>query len=523
MAAEFAEGAEAAPIVPSKPIALAAWAALAILGLCGLAFVRGGHVQSDEGWYLTAAREVFEGRLPYRDFMYTQGPLHPYVYGLAQRLSGSGLLAARATSWAFFLAAVALAALVARRFGGHLAALLALALIGSAPMTFWVWMLPLTHASAGFFLVLGIYLLTHPSNDVRREAGGLLALALGSAIRVSLVGALACAVVWIGWRRRSRAALAVAASFALALLVLLVGPFAFASPENFRFAVWGYHALRTQEFSPSPMPVSAVAWWQGKGRFLLELARNFSVLVLAGLIAILIARRRLAVHGGSDRGAPRGLAFIAAVVIVTASISMIPHPVHVTYAGILVPPASVLCGVALAGALAGPRSRWATRVAWALVGCLAIAAWAYARGLDPSELARVRQAAVAIDRALPPGPILTFHNTITAENGRRLLPGLEMGPFAFWPHMADEDAARRRVVNTAKLCGMLESREAVAVIVTKLESGLSRLPCRGEPFGSVLAREYVEVPSLRVPGYGQYGAPKDGGDVLYVFQRRPAR
>jgi len=491
--------------------------------VCGLAFVRGGHVQSDEGWYLTAAREVLEGRLPYRDFMYTQGPLHPYLYGLAQRLLGSGLLTARVTSWALFLATVTWAALVARRFGGSLAALFALALIGSASMTFWVWTLPLTHASAGFCLVLGIDLLTRRSNDARREAGGLLAIAIASAIRVSLVGALVCAVVWIGYRRRSPAALAAAASFALAMLAALVGPFAFASPENFRFGLWGYHAVRSQQFSPHPMPVSAAVWWQGKATFLLELVRNYAVLVCAGLWAILIARRRIDGDWRPDRGEPRGLLFIGAIVIGTALISMIPHPVHVTYAGVLVPPASALCGVVLAGALERSRFRRVTPLAWAVVGCLAIAGWTYARGLDPSELARVRQAAAAIDRALPPGPLLTFQNTITAENGRRLLPGLEMGPFAFWPHMADEEADRLGVVNTAKLCEMVRSREAVAVIVTKLEGGLSHLPCRGEPFASVLAREYVEVPSLRVPNYGQYGAPKDGGDVLYVFERRPAR
>ena len=523
MAAEFAEGAEFEPIPPSKPIALAAWVALAILGVCGLAFVRGGHIQSDEGWYLTAAHEVLEGRLPYRDFMYTQGPLHPYVYGLAQCMLGPGLLTARVTSWAQFLATMTLAALVARRFGGNLAALLALTLIGSAPMTFWVWTLPLTHASAGFLPVLGIHLLTHRSNDIRREAGGLLAIAMGSAIRVSLVGALVCAVVWIGWRRRSPAALAAAASFALTLLVILVGPFAFASPEDFRFGVWGYHELRTQEFSPHPMPVSALMWWQGKARLLLELVQQYTALVLAGLCAILIARRRVAVHWRSNRGEERGLFFIAAIVAATASISMIPHPGHATYAGILVPPASVLCGVVLAVALARSRFRWVTHLAWAVVGCLAIAGWTYARSLDLSELARVRQAAVAIDRTLPPGSILTFQNTITAENGRRLLRGLEMGPFSFWPHMADAEAARLGEVNTAMLCDMVRSREAVAVIVTKQEAGLQRLPCRGEPFASVLAREYVEVPSLRVPNYGQYGAPKDGGDVLYVFERRPAR
>lgn len=37
-------------------------------------------IDGDEGAYTTAARLVWEGKTPYRDFSYTQGPLLPYVY-----------------------------------------------------------------------------------------------------------------------------------------------------------------------------------------------------------------------------------------------------------------------------------------------------------------------------------------------------------------------------------------------------------------------------------------------------------
>ncbi|MDW8268066.1 MAG: hypothetical protein RMN24_02775 [Anaerolineae bacterium] len=36
-------------------------------------------VNLDEGWYLWAARLVYEGQIPYRDFAYPQAPLLPYV------------------------------------------------------------------------------------------------------------------------------------------------------------------------------------------------------------------------------------------------------------------------------------------------------------------------------------------------------------------------------------------------------------------------------------------------------------
>ena len=41
-----------------------------------------GNLNQDEGWYLYSALEQAAGRLPYRDFFFSQGPLMPRVYGL---------------------------------------------------------------------------------------------------------------------------------------------------------------------------------------------------------------------------------------------------------------------------------------------------------------------------------------------------------------------------------------------------------------------------------------------------------
>jgi len=51
----------------------------------------GGHVAPDESYYTFAARSVWEGRVPYRDFAYTQMPFVPYINGLVMTIIGFGL------------------------------------------------------------------------------------------------------------------------------------------------------------------------------------------------------------------------------------------------------------------------------------------------------------------------------------------------------------------------------------------------------------------------------------------------
>ena len=72
----------------------AGWKLLAValvaglyLGIAGY-FVRHGMINFDEGFYAYVAREVMRGRVPYRDFAYTQTPLLPYLEGAAMSVTG---------------------------------------------------------------------------------------------------------------------------------------------------------------------------------------------------------------------------------------------------------------------------------------------------------------------------------------------------------------------------------------------------------------------------------------------------
>src|SRR5690554_5340670 len=102
-----------------------------LLALCIYGFnLWFGNLNQDEGWYLYAALERSEGRLPYRDFFFTQGPVLPWVYGwLAPVWAGFGLVGGRALTAVLGLAggglSAALAAAVSPRATRRLAALTA--------------------------------------------------------------------------------------------------------------------------------------------------------------------------------------------------------------------------------------------------------------------------------------------------------------------------------------------------------------------------------------------------------------
>ena len=48
--------------------------------------------QFDEGLMLQAARRVGDGQLPYRDFLWSYGPGHPYLLALLHEITGVSLL-----------------------------------------------------------------------------------------------------------------------------------------------------------------------------------------------------------------------------------------------------------------------------------------------------------------------------------------------------------------------------------------------------------------------------------------------
>jgi hypothetical protein len=136
-----------------------AGAAAVTATVCGT-FAWLGVVNGDEGWYVISARLVGEGKLPYRDFAFTQGPVFPYVLALFVRLV-PGLYTARAVSVVCTALAIGLLVAMARRVGGRWAALAsAAALLAAIPsLPYWL-SITKTYAVAGLFLAAILFTLT---------------------------------------------------------------------------------------------------------------------------------------------------------------------------------------------------------------------------------------------------------------------------------------------------------------------------------------------------------------------------
>jgi len=219
-----------------------------ILGVIFVAVCRLRLVDSDEGFYLLAAKSVFRGKLLYRDIFYTQMPLLPYVYGLWMKVgpatwSSGRLLAALLTTCLGVLLYCHVARLCRSWLAGCLAALL---FASSCYVLAWY---PLAKTarcrSAAVWRVHG------PVEFSSRKALVLAGLLLGLAVdtRLYLIAVLPIFPLYIYSRRRAFPHLAASTGWFLGGLALALAPnlyWALRDPADFYFCNLGFHAIRDQ-------------------------------------------------------------------------------------------------------------------------------------------------------------------------------------------------------------------------------------------------------------------------------------
>ena len=162
-----------------------------------------GGLNQDEGWYLYAANLVAEGRAPYRDFFFTQGPIMPCVYAhFVWAWQRFGLLGARIFTAGLGALGIVLAVLLARRLVAsekkNIVALVVAFLLGSNLYHLYYTAIPKTYALAGLFVVAGFYLLSFCVSarrvvGVTCVMGAALLFAFAAGTRISL-GAILAAV-----------------------------------------------------------------------------------------------------------------------------------------------------------------------------------------------------------------------------------------------------------------------------------------------------------------------------------------
>lgn len=519
---------------PRRRVWRAAFAAAAAFALLlAAANVWFGPLNHDEGWYLLAARNLARGMVPYRDFLYTQGPAMPLVYGALSPLwAPFGVLGGRVLTAAFGLAA----ALLFARSAGRLAAcgaspaavapasFFAFVLIALSPDWAYFSTIPKTYALGAFFLAAG-FALVSAARPRFALAGACFALAAATRATLCLAAVpvfVAVAARSVGDRKRRFDALRFAAGCSLALAALYVPVFAVA-PDQFIFSQT-YHTARAS----APLG----RWIVLRAAFACFLVQGYPALV--GAAAALAA---LAPRGLPARLRPRNLARLAvarplfsaaaaAFVLLTLSHWLVPFP-YADYNTPAMPFAAVALAVPLGAAASRARLRpgavAAAALGFALV-CVAASPWPmkWVGGrqdrfwftTDPeTPLARLREAGGVVRAANPGGaPIFTQDAYLAVEADCPVEPGFEMGPFSLFPDLDDDTARARRVHNLSTLLAAIEGTKARVASVGGYTFAM-RCPST-EPLGDAEREALLDALRRRFPAvagewdrFGQQDTP----------------
>lgn len=513
-------------------------AALALALVLGAFNLYWGDVNQDEGWYLYTAGLVRQGAWPYRDFAFTQGPLMAWVYaGAYDWVERWGLAGGRLFTALLGLASALVAAGLAGRTGpagGKLAAMvLAFVLIAGNVYQSYFTTVVKTYSLCALLLVSGLLALSYAGGRGRSAAafaaGGLLAMAAGTRLSAGVALPVAGLYLLAQRRRLGQGPWLAFGVGGLLILGLWSVPFLWVAPDGFRFGLFEYHSAR----ATGPLLSQLIL----KAGFISRTVQAYFLTVLLGLARLCI---RLVPAGNRESmtrisGLPPRFPLVLWFTVVVIS------AVHVTAAfpyddyQVLVFPvfAAALAGAwarGLAGRESGVREEaasgrpdWMARLlALALIGSVASAFsspinqdW-FVLGRDRIWWRLKEQSSLQVLRDLGAwvgsqgriGDTLLTQDTYLAVEARLPVPpGLEMGPFSYFPDMPTERARRLRVLNRERMRELLEKTPSSLAAFSGYGLAIRSpeiLPLSEDEqaeLWAIVTRRYQEL--CQVPDFGQ--------------------
>jgi hypothetical protein len=508
----------------------ATWVSITVLAV-GLSILLGatnlflGSLNQDEGWYLYAAKQITQGQVLYRDFMFTQGPALPYIYGVLFPVIGKfGVAGGRLITLLFGLAAAGCAAWLAARSVSSrhwkAAALCAFILASVNVYQSYFTVIVKTYALCAFFLTAGFVALSYTNGRRGGSAafwGGFL-LALAACTRLSAGIALPVAGLWLIWNHKKVYPFGAGGRWQVAgdsnrqssilnlksawiafglgggfILLLGLGTFFLLAPENTEFALFGYHAGRS--------PGSLTQLVALKAGFISRSVQAYFVFSAGLLLTFALQRlhRPLRERGfeemtldsrpnliellreANTKRSPFAKSFISLLWLSGALITLVhflaPFP-YDDYQVIVYP----LLAAALAVTLV-PHcpERQQLRAVFAVLAICAAASFSsplnqewLIRGRDriwwkfkatPDLVALQKAGAELRGKIGADGLLLTQDTYLAIDAGARVPHGMEMGPFCYYPNMPREQAEKLNLLNEEMLIELLtQARAPVAAI-----------------------------------------------------------
>ncbi len=537
----------------------ATWVSITVLAV-GLAILLSaanlfmGSLNQDEGWYLYAAKQITQGQVLYRDFMFTQGPALPYIYGVLFPIIGKfGVAGGRLITLFFGLAAAGCAAWLAARSVSSkhwkAAALCAFILAGVNVYQSYFSVIVKTYALCAFFLTAGFVALSYTSGRRGGSAafwGGFL-LALAACTRLSAGIALPVAGLWLLWNRKkvfplSWIAFGLGGGF---ILLIGLGIFFLIAPENTEFALFGYHAGRS--------PGSLIQLVALKAGFISRSVQAYFVFFAGLLLTFALQRLHWPIRERGFEGmmldsrpnliellreantkrSPFARSFISLLWLSGALITLVhflaPFP-YDDYQVIVYP----LLASALAVTLVPhcPERQQLRAIFAVLVICAAASfssplnqEWLI-RGRDriwwkfketPDLLALQKVGAALREKLGEDGLFLTQDTYLAIEANARVPHGMEMGPFCYYPNMPREQAEKLNLLNQEMLIELLTQAPAPVAVF----SGYG-LTIRSPEIAEISSSDWKLLRAALETGYKKTGEVPNFGQAyttLEIFKR----
>lgn len=439
-----------------RRVLMACAAVLAIYLVLGSMTVWMCRLTGDEGWYTLAALQLLQGRMLYRDFLFTQPPAMPHLYAGWLALTGPSLVAARTLSCVLGFATVALTMSAAQRKAGYLAALIAgLLLVGNLSFMFDVCSVK-TQALTVCLSALSLWATSHE----RTHWGLPLALLAAAALvltRLSMLPVLAMLGVY-AWQTGVRPAW-IAGAFTLVVVTLLRYPL-----QNLWFGMVDFHSA-----------------WYGDPHWRFDrfcsvlngfMGNQWPIMLAATSAAGLwFGRQRIGSGFSADlaRRIP-WLGLLLACYALTSAIHLfraVAYPIHQTSNIVFV----VMFAACIWARFLEHRPR-ARRLSFALLGLTLALGWrtqeyvVHADGAGGlGKLAEVSQLLRNIAPAR--GLLWTLSSELAVETGLPLLPGWELSEFSWFPQLSETRARALHVTNRAMLLRDLSAARPTLICLTQ--------------------------------------------------------
>lgn len=283
-------------------------------------------IAPDEGFYLLAAKLVMDGRIPYVDFFYPQGPLHPYIYGAWGFLTQASWSSARFFSALLGALSVTVLCPYIRREVSLWAASAFVLMCATSELILPWFTLTKPYAATALALSLAFLSFCDPSSikNASRFLVGIFFLSLATQLRAYSIALLPLfTLLWI--RRREALQVDTRTAWAVVLVVISCLPsliLAMLGPDAFYFNNLGYHLVRVADPRDASMSAKLDIVLKALGiRAATRVGTLQPAILMAGfLLHLLIALFR--------RRVPSAAWCTAAVLFV---VSLLPSPTHLQY------------------------------------------------------------------------------------------------------------------------------------------------------------------------------------------------